>query len=357
MNFGVTRKKSENMKKILLIAFMISLLTSCVTITNKISTLDKNIENNISNNGDNKDYLIEEYSIDRNKLNYYMEKNDNENRYSEYKDNESGLILKLIQLEHINKSRLEYNALPIELDILACRVANKMSIDSASNHYKGHWNHFGEKPYHRYAAAGGVAHVSENASSITSSNLLSGTSENTIRNMREMHDFFMSEIAPNDMHKLNIINKDHTNVGIGFAFINNEFRYYEEYIDDYLTIFKDKIRYEKFEDINIKFKSDYENLIPYVVLVYYEEPLKKMTAEEINRKSSYPDYTNTVVIEKWPWDLEEPDNEGYTNLHLNFKKAGTYYVHIYLSERTEPIKNSANTEGKIQASGIVLFVD
>ena len=45
------------------------------------------------------------------------------------------------------------------LDILASRVANMQSREAAANRFSGHWNMRGEKPYHRYAFAGGVDHV------------------------------------------------------------------------------------------------------------------------------------------------------------------------------------------------------
>ena len=51
----------------------------------------------------------------------------------------------------------------VKLDILASRVANKMCREAAENNFIGHWNLAGEKPYHRYAFAGGYDHVSENA--------------------------------------------------------------------------------------------------------------------------------------------------------------------------------------------------
>ena len=96
-------------------------------------------------------------------LENYIKLNNNELRLPEYKDDEEALKLKLQQLEIINNSRKKNNAGAVKLDILASRVANKMCREAAENNYLGHWNLAGEKPYHRYAFAGGYDHVSENA--------------------------------------------------------------------------------------------------------------------------------------------------------------------------------------------------
>ncbi|MBP8960203.1 MAG: hypothetical protein KBG40_07230 [Bacteroidales bacterium] len=94
---------------------------------------------------------------------YYKILNDTEKRLYEYRDDDNDLQLKLIQLDIINKSRKRHNASPVKLDILASRVANMMSRKAAEYGYISHWNMKGEKPYHRYAFAGGYDHVSENA--------------------------------------------------------------------------------------------------------------------------------------------------------------------------------------------------
>src|ERR1035437_5443281 len=59
-------------------------------------------------------------------LKNYRRLNELEQRLIEFKDNDESLKLKIAQLDVINKSRKKYNALPVQLDILASRVANKM---------------------------------------------------------------------------------------------------------------------------------------------------------------------------------------------------------------------------------------
>jgi uncharacterized protein YkwD len=100
---------------------------------------------------------------EKNDLEKYKKLNEREQRLIEFKDNDDALNLKIDQLAIINNSRKKHNAAPVELDILASRVANKMCKEAADNAYLGHWNMAGEEPYLRYAFAGGHDHVSENA--------------------------------------------------------------------------------------------------------------------------------------------------------------------------------------------------
>jgi hypothetical protein len=92
----------------------------------------------------------------------------------------------------------------------------------------------GEEPYLRYAFAGGYDHVSENAYGEWSSDNYTISPSVVSSMMNTGHNKFMSERAPNDGHKQNIIDKSHNFAGIGFYLAGNQFRYYEEFIDRYL---------------------------------------------------------------------------------------------------------------------------
>jgi len=58
-------------------------------------------------------------------------------RYGKYKDSDEMLRLKLQQLDYINAGRAKYNASPVQLDILASRVANKMCREAAEGDFTG----------------------------------------------------------------------------------------------------------------------------------------------------------------------------------------------------------------------------
>src|SRR5674476_1540074 len=171
---------------------------------------------------------------EKNDFEYYRKLNENEKRLIEFKDNDEALKLKIDQLDVINKSRRKNNASPVKLDILASRVANKMCKEAAENDYIGHWNMAGEEPYLRYAFAGGYDHISENAYGEWSSDNYTLSPSVVSSMMNTGHNKFMSERAPNDGHKQNIIDKSHNFTGIGFYLAGNQFRYYEEFIDRYL---------------------------------------------------------------------------------------------------------------------------
>lgn len=132
---------------------------------------------------------------------YYKSLNDNEQRYIEYKDSDEELLTKIMMLKYINISREHFNVNKLKLDILASRVANKMSFEAAQNNFMGHWNLNGEKPYHRYAIAGGNDHISENAAASWSSANFINNSSSALKLMKEAHNSFMAEKSPNDGHK------------------------------------------------------------------------------------------------------------------------------------------------------------
>ncbi|MBN2571818.1 MAG: hypothetical protein JXA68_06790 [Ignavibacteriales bacterium] len=287
---------------------------------------------------------------------YYKNLNDSETRLSEFKDSDEMLRVKLEQLKYINVSRAKYEAKPVKLDILACRVANKQSKEAAENNFQGHWNLRGEKPYHRWGNAGGHDHIGENAASKWFSGKLDKSLENQLLLMKESHDYFMSETPPNDGHKLQVIDKVHNYVGIGCYINDHQFRYYEEYIDRYIK-FIDITPDKGNPDGNILIvKPISDKHFVYAVIVYYEPLPSPMSVEEVNSMSSYPDFTDEIAMDLWPWHLKQDEDTGNYRIPFSFNKSGSYYFHIYLSEE-KFTEGYANTEGKIQASGIVIFIE
>jgi hypothetical protein len=77
---------------------------------------------------------------------------------------------------------------------------------------------------------------------------------------------------------------------------------------------------------------------------------------EINNMGSYPDFTNTTELSLWPWDLDVNQHTGVYTIPLSFRRRGSFYVQIYLSEE-EYRGGYASTEGKIQASGLVIRIE
>lgn len=283
----------------------------------------------------------------------YIKLNESETRLSEYKDDIEALRLKLAQLDVINTSRKKFRAQPVKLDILASRVANKMCAEAAKNDYVGHWNMAGEKPYQRYASAGGYDHVAENAYGEWTTGEYKISSSTILSMMKEGHGTFMAERAPNDGHKKTIIDKYHNYVGIGYFLSENQFRYYEEFIDRYL----------EFENIPSEVKVDESfkitvkplgNEYPYYMVVYREKVPKSMTPAQIKRLSSYADFTDEQYLRYTAWELSEFKSGDKYNIPLKFSKEGIYYIHIYLDPKEITKPTSLNTRGRTSASGIVI---
>ncbi len=288
-------------------------------------------------------------------IEYYLKLNDAEDRLPEFKDDRVALELKLEQLEIINRSRKKFGEKPVKLDILASRVANKISRESAENDYIGHWNLAGEKPYHRYAFAGGYDHVSENVYAEWSKEGLENTPDEIAFMMKTAHETFMEERAPNDGHKQTVIGKDHNFVGLGYCLNRNQFRYYEEYIDRYFEFeeIPSEVKPGKKTTITLKVP---EKIFLYFMIVYYEKFPEPLSPREITKRSSYDDFTKEQYLQVYAWDLARYRNGMTYNIPLSLKKEGLYYIQIFSDKKEYTSPASLSTKGKTPYSGIVLKV-
>jgi uncharacterized protein YkwD len=291
-----------------------------------------------------------------NNFDYYQKLNNNESKLIEYKDDDSTLGLKLLQLEVINESRKKNNADPVRLDIFASRVANKMCIEAARNDYTSHWNLNGEKPYQRYALAGGYDHVSENAYGEWQSEDYDTTDTSISDLMKSAHGTFMAERAPADGHKKNIIDKTHNFVGIGLCITGNQFRYYEEFIDRYYSFERITPALKINESGSITVSTDGQNFLNYLI-IYREKLPVPMKPAQLKKTGGYDDYTNEEYLTIPAWDLAKFRKDFTYTIPLKFTKEGSYYIQIYQDKKeiTKPV--SISTKGKVQASGIVIQVN
>ena len=288
-------------------------------------------------------------------LENYILLNNRESRLTAYKDDDEALKLKLIQLEIINNSRKKYNAGAVKLDILASRVANKMCREAAENSFLGHWNLAGEKPYHRYAFAGGYDHVSENAFGEWSSDNYDISSASISSKMKAGHGTFMAEKPPYDGHKKTITEKSHNFVGIGYHLSGKQFRYYEEFIDRYFEFEDIPSQVEVDQTFHITVKTKGEGFL-YYLIVYREDFPKPLTAEQIGRKGSYEDFTDEQYLRMPAWDLAAFRSGSEYKIPLKFSKKGLYYIQIYSDKKEITGPSSVNTMGKTPYSGIVIKV-
>jgi uncharacterized protein YkwD len=286
---------------------------------------------------------------------YYRQINEKEPRLAEFRDNDEALKIKLIQLDIINRSRKKFRAAPVKLDILASRVANKMCREAAENKYLSHWNLAGEKPYHRYAFAGGYDHVSENAYGEWGSETYEISSSLIGKMMEKGHTTFMSERAPNDGHKKNIIEKAHNFVGIGYYMTDGQFRYYEEFVDRYLEFENIPAELKKNEPSAITVRTNGSGFL-YFLIIYREKFTQPQKVSQLSRTGSYDDYTNDEYLQIPAWDLARYRDGSTYRIPLKFTKEGLYYIHIFLDKKENTGSSSLNTKGKTSASGIVIRV-
>jgi uncharacterized protein YkwD len=286
---------------------------------------------------------------------WYRSLNERETRLSDYRDSDEALSLKLVQLAVINESRRRSGAEPVMLDILASRVANKMAREAAENGYVSHWNLAGEKPYHRYAFAGGVDHVSENAYGEWTSGDFEINNKLIGEMMKTGHSRFMKERAPNDGHKKNIIDKAHSYVGIGYFITSGYFSYYEEFINRELefSAIPASLSINQPGTITVNTKG---RAFLYYMMIYRENFPEPRKIAQLRNTGSYNDFTNELYLQLPAWDLTKYKKDFVYTIPVRFSKPGLYYILIYTDKKEHNGQSAISTKGKPPVSGIVISV-
>lgn len=291
--------------------------------------------------------INEEYNISNEVWDSFKLKNAKESRLIEFKDNDEQLLAKLVLLELINKHRKKHHKQPVELDIHACRSANKTAQDAALNKYMGHWDSQGKKPYHRYALDGGDAHVSENASGVESTDFFKQDIDEMISLMKENHMLMYNERPPFDGHRLNILDPYHNQLGLGVAYVGSSFCYYEEFINDYLTKSSTKLQNG---EVNMLFTiPDQFNLVG--ISISYDKPFEPMTRKELNTKTSYLDEGETNIF---IWDDEVMCKDNNCEYSFRIKGNQITYVKVLIS-KIKPDEFVKDSKGSFPVSGWVFY--
>jgi len=296
------------------------------------------------------------FSFTESDLNELRSTNSSLAQLREYRDDEPALKAKLRVLDVINSDRARNGLGPLKLDVLASRVANKAALVAARGKYHGHWDLNGEKPYHRYAAAGGTDHVSENAYTKWCSADLSCGREDVLGYMVEGHRVFMGERPPYDGHRRNVLDPWHTHVGLGSAIVGGDFRYYEEYIDRYVELEPVPSDVKAGGRVSVSGRVVTPGFGAYYAIVYYEPYPAPMTPDEVNGHGSYPDYTDTVAAQIPYWEMDCKDNARQFSFSFNTKRKGLYYIQIFIKTGHTGKSDElyVSTEGLPAVSGIVV---
>jgi hypothetical protein len=291
--------------------------------------------------------LLKKYNINNKQFKFYSKLNENEKRLIEFKDEDEHLILKIALLNLINKHREKHRRKPIELDIHACRSANKTAQMSAKNEYCGHWDLEGKKPYHRYGLDGGEDHISENASATWSSAKIDMSLDNMYKMMKESHNSMYKEKPPNDGHRQNILESNHNFVGLGIGNSKKYFSYYEEFIDRYLLINDLKI---KGKNVFLKFKVP-ANYFLVGINISYDLPFKPMSPRKINSKNSYLDQGKKSEI---VWDDDVIFKNGVHSYSFKMSKKEIAYIQVLIS-KNKPKTNRKTTKKSFSVTGHIVL--
>ncbi|MBN1232332.1 MAG: CAP domain-containing protein [Candidatus Coatesbacteria bacterium] len=258
-------------------------------------------------------------------------------KLKDFADNDSVLDIKWKMLNDINNSRKKYKLKPLKLNILACRVANMHCKDMVNKKYFSHYSKNGLKPYHRWGLNGGLDHISENLHSRVQNVPLLTSLANILYYMRTGHKRFMDEKPPNDGHRKEILNSNHTHAGIGFAIKEKEFRYSELYVDKYLEI-NPNPSFIPPGRITIRGKVlEPEKYGLFLAVAYYDK--KNISLPENVRNSPYPDFSEVKLTQVPPWKLKYDTITGNFVLPITFKgkKSGYAYIQIFVKENPNKI--------------------
>ncbi len=306
--------------------------------------------------------LLDEYNISKKQFEYYSQQNYNLSKLDSYKDDETALAVKLIMLDYINKSRAKYNLSQLELDLFSSRVANKAALESTSEDFWGHLSSNGYKPYHRYGTEGGIHHVSENTA--TRKFMYEGPGphppfkfgiRDIISTMQSQHDAMRDEVPPHDGHRKNILDSNHTKVGIGYAANEKTGRinYYEEFLNMYFV--EENVTIELINDnILIELPMEVDNLYTYSINITLDNP-KPISKKDRTSPGSYEDYGKEV---EYIPHYNFIENEGKLLYRVELSKKGLYYVKVFLTKNKKDLeRNTSTTEGKIPALGVVLHYE
>jgi uncharacterized protein YkwD len=121
----------------------------------------------------------------------------------------------------INKDRAKGGLPPVVLDEVATRAGQQHTDEMASYGYEGHWDLQGRQPPQRYTEMGGQDFVAENAYGLLwdpgRKYRLSPNQFFQKEELDEIERSFINEKPPMDGHRKNILDPDHTAVGIGLS--------------------------------------------------------------------------------------------------------------------------------------------
>lgn len=127
-------------------------------------------------------------------------------------------------LSLINADRAKQKvANPVALDNAANKAAQWHATEMARLQTNSHWHIDGKKPPQRYNESGGTDYVGENSHGCVPTAFkmnISNTQMFSKEEVRNEESCYFDEEPPNDGHRKNILDPNHTHVGIGLALVD-----------------------------------------------------------------------------------------------------------------------------------------
>ncbi len=189
-------------------------------------------------------------------------------------------------LKLINKDRQSNGLKPVEWDELAAQVGLAHTQEMADNQYMSHWNLAGYGPDIRYSFASGTEWDQENVYS--SWQRYDNGTPVPVTDWKKQIEDAQKALMNSPGHRANILNPDHTHVGVGLAYNpkTGEFRVAQEFINRFITINNLPVQAKPGSDIRINFRLLNGVTDPVVNLAYEPFP-QPLSLDQLKATSSY----------------------------------------------------------------------
>lgn len=256
----------------------------------------------------------------------------------------------------INKDRKSMGLNEVTADDIAERAGNLHSDEMAKLGYLSHWDTLGRKPDQRYCAVGGTGFVMENGHIEFSGFASDGQGEGgggefkidpdakiSKKTLEGIESGFFNEQAPNDGHRRNILDPDHTKVGIGLSVAKKgdslRVACVQEFVHDYGKVEISAQSINVGESFVVK-GSLSPGLKLQSVDLFRDEFPKPMTLKELDETHSYgpPQVRINTFFPGTPAAADAltiSENAGRQEFSCKFEtdkalwKPGLYYVYVW----------------------------
>lgn len=250
-------------------------------------------------------------------------------------------------LEIINQQRRSQGLRDVELDAFASKVAEEHAWEMARGNYTSHWNEQGLKPYVRYGKAGGMDAVMENVAGKWSN---AGFAPENVADIIEQFQMAMFyEKPPRDEHRRNILQPQHTHVGLGIAYTGGRIQFAEEFVARYIQVDSIPDRLKAGDIITLKGELLYDKTDIHNIDIFYEPFPQALTPDQLNRTDlysfpkdrltlrvkakegySYPDGTTGII------DYDPTTGKFSTPIDFKGARPGIYTIIVWVKLENRP---------------------